>query len=35
MVSVLLSIVGMLLLSNGITLHTIRALLMEYFSRQK
>jgi glycosyltransferase involved in cell wall biosynthesis len=35
MISVLISIIGMLLLSTGIILHSIRALLMENFSHQR
>jgi glycosyltransferase involved in cell wall biosynthesis len=35
MISVLLSIVGMLLLSTGITLHSIRGLLTDFVSRPK
>jgi glycosyltransferase involved in cell wall biosynthesis len=34
MISVLMSIVGMLLLSTGITLHSVRGLIIEYFNRK-
>jgi glycosyltransferase involved in cell wall biosynthesis len=35
MISVLMSIIGMLMLSSGIILHSVRALLMENFSHQR